>query len=282
MSTELSEHLELCAALAAGNLNPGDRKRFAEHLAEGCEECERTLPDFERATVLLAAALPLSAPGAGVRQRVLDAAANATPAPSVVLPFPVAARHRGRKVSLPAFQIPSWMLAAACGVAVLAALVSAAVAWHFAGEARRMHAEIASGTQIIEALNQQLEAEKGWGVLFTSADSRTASLNSTARSETVLRARAAYEPRSQRAMFVFNDLRAPEGKVYELWSIEGLKLSSLGVIKVDEIGHAVVRVEHAGDANRLTDFGVSLEAKGGSTSAAGPSGPLVMMGKVEG
>jgi len=43
-----------------------------------------------------------------------------------------------------------------------------------------------------------------------------------------------------------------------------------------------VRVEQAGDPNRLTEFGVSLEPAGGSTNAAGSSGPLVMIGKVEG
>ena len=85
---ELPEHMELCAAAAAGSIDPVDRQKFAEHLAEGCDDCDATLPAYERATVLLAAALPLSAPASSVRDRVLQVASGVAPMPTIVA-FPV-------------------------------------------------------------------------------------------------------------------------------------------------------------------------------------------------
>ena len=281
---DLAEHLDLCAALAAGSLDASDRQKFAEHLAEGCDECDRLLPAYERATVLLAAALPLSAPSASLRDRVLGAAAGIAAAPSVVpMPGAAAAAHRA-KVSRPAFQFrtPPGIWAAFSGVFVFVALACAAVAWHYHGQFKHLHEEIASGTEVITGLNQQLEDAKAWGELYTLPETRTATLKSTPRAEGVLRARALYNARSQRAEFVFSDLKAPQGKTYQLWAIEGPRLRSLGVIKTNEDGDAVVRVDDAGDPNRLTDFGVSLESAGGSTNTAGPSGPLIMVGKIEG
>ena len=280
---ELVEHLDLCAALAAGSLEASDRQRFAEHLAEGCDECDQRLPEYERAAVLLAAALPLSAPAASLRDRVVAGAVSAAPALSVVA-LPAANAKARARASRPAFhfQTPPGIWAAVSGVFMFAALACAAVAWHYYGEFKHLHEEIASGNEMLTGINQQLQDTKTWGDLYTLPETRTATLLSTPRAEGVLRARALYDPRSQRAEFVFSDLRASKGKAFELWAIEGPRLRSLGVIKTNEDGRAVVRVENAGDQNRLTDFGVSLENTGGSTNSNGPAGPLVMMGKISG
>ena len=276
---ELTEHLDLCAALAVGGLEASDRPKFAEHLAEGCDECDQALPSFERATVLLAAALPLSAPSAALRDRVLSAAAAVAPAagPSTATPAKAKGARRAFR-----FQTPPGTWAALSGVFVFVALACAAVAWQYHGQVTHLHEEIASSNEVITGLNQQLQDSKLWGDLYTLPETRVARLSSTPRAESVLRARALYNARTQRAEFVFSDLKAPQGKVFELWAIEGSRLRSLGLIQADSDGRAVVRVQDAGDPNRLTDFGVSLENAGGSTNAAGPSGPLVMVGRIEG
>src|SRR5437867_3411821 len=204
MSLGLPEHLDLCAAFAAGSLDAGERKRFAQHLAEGCDECERALPNHERATVLLAAALPLSAPGPGVKERVLSAAASPPPPPAVpagsrsqpgaasthsepgptagtrsgparILQFP-ALKGGARAVTLPTFELPPAKWAAVIGGLTLVALVALAFVVYLAGETRRLHAEVTSGTQMLTAINQQLEAEKNWSALLTSPESRFATL----------------------------------------------------------------------------------------------------------
>jgi len=280
---ELAEHLDLCAALAAGSLEATDRQKFAEHLADGCEECEQRLPEYERATVLLAAALPLSAPSSSLRDRVLAGVVAGAAAPGV-LPLAAKRAFAPPKLSLPAFQFktPPGIWAAVSGVFVFLAFAGAAIAWHYNSQFKQLHGEIASGTEVISGLNRQLEDMRAWGELYTLPETRTATLLSTSRAEGVLRARALYNARSQRAEFVFSDLRAPQGRVYQLWAIEGTRLASLGVIATDDEGRAVVRVENTGDPNRLTDFGVSLERAGGSTNATGPTGPLVMVGRIEG
>ena len=286
---ELPEHVELCAAAAAGSLDPEDRRKLAEHLADGCDECDAALPAYERATVLLAAALPLSAPASTVRDRVVEAASGVAPLPSI-LPLPLGAnapkgvQQKRNKPKGPAFEFktPPGIWAAFSGVFVFAALASAAVAWHYYGEFKQLHEQIASDNEVIAGINQQLQNSKVWGDLYTQPALRTVRLVSTPRADAVLRARAIYDARSQRAQFVFSDLRTPAGRVYQLWAIEGSQLRSLGAIKTDESGRAVVRINNAGDPNRLTEFGVSLENAGVSTNAAGPSGPLVMMGKIEG
>lgn len=280
---ELAEHLDLCAALAAGSLEASDRQKFAEHLAEGCDECDSLLPAYERATVLLAAALPLSAPAASLRERVFAAAASAAPAPSVIaLPAANAKlRARGTRTAFQ-FSTPPGIWAAVSGVFVFAAIACAAVAWHYHGQFEHLHEEIATGNEMLTGLNQQLQDAKAWGELYTLPETRTVTLQSTPRAEGVLRARALYNARSQRAEFVFSDLKAPHGKAFQLWAIEGPRLRSFGMIKTDADGRAVVRIENAGDQNRLTDFGVSLENAGGSTNSNGPSGPLVMVGRIQG
>jgi hypothetical protein len=279
---ELSEHLDLCAALAAGSIETADRKRFAEHLAEGCDDCEQRLSGYERSTLLLTAALPLSAPSPAVRDRVIDAMTSGVPAPAPVLPLPMAPPVR-RPAPRRAFElaIPPGMWAVAGGGLVIVLLVVGAVKYT-SGQVDHLRREIASSNQVITGLNQQLEDLKHWNGVYESPEARVARLVSTSRSEIVLRGRATYDPRSQRALFVFSDLRAPRGRVYQLWSIEGPRLTSLGVIRTDELGRGVVRVVKAGDPNRLTEFGVSLENRGGSTRSAGPTGPMVMSGRVEG
>ena len=282
---ELPEHLELCAAAATGSIDPADRQKFAQHLADGCDECDAALPAYERATVLLAAALPLSAPASSVRDRVLEVASGVAPMPAI-LQFPVdgsvpqVARAK-KKQAGPAFEFktPPGTWAVVSGIFVFVALASAAVAWHYYGEFKHLHDDIASGTEVISALNQQLQDSKLWGDLYTLADTRTVRLESTPRADAVLRARAIYNPRSQRAEFVFSDLRMQAGKVYQLWAIESSRQTSLGLIKTDSDGRAVVRIEKAGDPNRITDFGVSQEAAGGTAKT--PSS-FIMVGRIQG
>ena len=310
MKVELPEHLELCAALAAGSLDSGDRAKYAEHLADGCDECDQLLPAYERATLLIAAALPISAPASSLRERVLAVVngatapagsasasavalsavpggksaprASAPPSPAAMPQVAKAPQAPRTGFRLPTFAPPPRTWAIVSGACLCVALVLAAIAWHFASQARRMHDEVGGGTEVIARLNEQLQDAKTWGELFTLPDARTATLESTSRAEATMRARAVYDPRSQRALMVFSGMRASQGKVFQLWSIEGPHLSSLGIVKVDGQGRAVVRVEQAGDPNRLTDFGVSLEREGGSSSSTGPEGPLVLVGKVEG
>ena len=98
----------------------------------------------------------------------------------------------------------------------------------------------------------------------------------------MLHARATFDPRSRRAVFVFENLQPPPGKVFELWAIVDQTPLSLGVIRTDEQGRGVLKIENVGDPNRLVAFAVSLENPGGSPNHKAPSGPIVLMGKILG
>ncbi len=277
MSEHTEEHLDLCAALAVGSIDARDRQKLAEHLAEGCLECEVALRDFEDSTVLLAASAPARLPSAGLRDRVLQAAAATPPATSN--------GREGKVVEFPARRAPApaprtWM-ALAAGLAITT-LLAGAWALHLNGQVAKLRGTVRSDMDVIAGLNTQLTDAKRWNDVLSSPDARTASLTATPQAQTILRARATYDPRSQRAVFVFDNLQAPAGKVFQLWAILCTQPASLGVIQTDTQGRAVLELEHVGDPNRLAAFAVSLENPGGSPNPNAPSGPVVMMGKVEG
>ena len=83
-------------------------------------------------------------------------------------------------------------------------------------------------------------------------------------------------------MIVFSNFTAPAGTDYELWALRDGKPASLGLIRADNSGHAIVRLPDTGDPGALGAFAVSLEKAGGSTTPTAPQGPVVMVGKLAG
>jgi anti-sigma-K factor RskA len=74
----------------------------------------------------------------------------------------------------------------------------------------------------------------------------------------------------------------PAGRDYELWMIRDGKPRSLGVVRPDEHGDAVVRLEDVGDAATLAAFALSLEPTGGAPTDDAPTGPVVAVGALGG
>ena len=301
MTEHTEEFLDLCAELAVGSIEPRDRQRLAEHIAEGCLECDVALADFEQVTLLLVASAPAAMPAPELRDRLLAAAAAAptptpaasratTPAsggaPGAGAGWPanpaawraeVARLRRRRALRQKPWNVP----AVAAGLALVALI---AVLWGIftQGEVSRLRRELASNYQLIGALNQQLEQEKAWNAVMSSPDARMAELRGTPQAAMTLHARAAYDPHTQRAVFVFENLLAPRGRVYELWVILDRTPQSLGLIQTDGQGRGVLRVENVGEPDRLGAFEVSMERSGGSRNVNAPSGPIVLLGKLEG
>ena len=81
---------------------------------------------------------------------------------------------------------------------------------------------------------------------------------------------------------MFENVRAPQGSDYQLWAIVGGAPASLGVVKADAAGHAMMRLENVGEPKLLAAFAISLEPAGGSPNPNAPTGPVVMLGKLEG
>jgi anti-sigma-K factor RskA len=298
VSEHVEEHLELCAALALGAITARDRESLAQHIAEGCPECEAALADYERAAVLLAASVPPAMPRPEVLEQLMqkvesgsngkasdaDASPRATGSSgSSMSARPAPSRPASKVIPLAkgrSFEMPEWgWMAAAAGFAVTTLLMGV-WAFQLGGDVRRLREELSDNGKVIASLNEQLGDEQHWSEVMTSPESRFAVLSATPSADLVMRGRVTFNPTTQRAVVVFENLRPTPGKAYELWAIFDTTPTSLGMIQTDDSGRAIVRIEKIGDPNHLVAFAVSLENPGGSPNKNAPAGPVVLLGKV--
>lgn len=84
------------------------------------------------------------------------------------------------------------------------------------------------------------------------------------------------------AHVVLAGLPAPgAGKIYELWAIRGDRPPEAAGLLPLEAGPATAkRVDRIATPSEVAAFAISLEPEGGSTTATGPRGPIVLVGKV--
>jgi anti-sigma-K factor RskA len=270
VSLHRDEYIDLCAGYALGSLDEGDRARLERHLAEGCEACEKALRDFSIGAQLLAGSLPAEPVGSALRDRVMIAAGSTRqgipPVPEGEggdggerTPAKVIKLDRPRRTS--AFPALGWAVAA--GFAIAAALF-----WSKLETARTDLAK--------------LRDEQRWAAVMNAPGARLAQLAPTPQAAAPLKGRAYVDPASGRAVLVLEGVQAPQGRDYELWAIRGGAPRSLGLVHADAAGHAVMHLENVGDPATLAAFAVSLEPKGGAPTPDAPTGPVVLVGKVEG
>jgi anti-sigma-K factor RskA len=132
-------------------------------------------------------------------------------------------------------------------------------------------------TSVIE----ETERTERWFSVVTAPGARLAMLIPTPSGAPDLRGRVTYDPETESAVFVFENLRPPAGERFVLWAIRGAESSSLGEIRTDAEGYAVTRLEVAGGSEVLDAFSVSLEEAGDTPIPAAPTGPVVMLGALE-
>ncbi|HEV2104750.1 MAG TPA: anti-sigma factor, partial [Candidatus Eisenbacteria bacterium] len=142
------------------------------------------------------------------------------------------------------------------------------------------HGELQAARRALAQLQARLADERRWTALVTSPQARRVRLAVTPAGDRALVAYAAYDPGTQRAVVEFEHFAAPGAHDYQLWAIRAGRPVSLGLVRAGADGRAELRLEHVGGAPELGAFAVSLEPAGGSPNPAGPSGPVVMMGKV--
>ena len=271
MSPRHEELADLCAGYVLGSLNAEERRSLENHLEEGCSRCEAELNRLGAGASLLAESVPsLKAPKA-LRDRVLNAvraepipegAARRTPPP---LPLRAPARRR--------VSIATWAWAAAATVIA----VVGALQWRAAVRLERM---VADTRGELAQLRQQLEDEKRWAALPDAPRALMVRLEPTPDGSPELSGRVMFDPATRRAVVAFSNLSTPEGKDYQLWAISKSGPSSLGLVRADSNGRAVIRLPDVGDPSTLAAFAVSLEQKGGAPTPSAPAGPVVMVGKI--
>jgi anti-sigma-K factor RskA len=264
VSQHREEHLELCAGSVLSDLSESEARELEAHLDEGCPTCDAELSRLSRGARALAfMAPPLRAP-AELRGRVLDAVRSEAPGRA---PIPL------RRPAARRAPIAAWMAAAAAVVVVVLGIME----WRVASRLRR---ELASSREEIARLNEQIEAEREWAAVTTAPQARVIDLAPTPAGSPQLQARVTYDPATRRAVVTGVNLAAPEGKDYQLWAILKTGPASLGLVRADSQGRALLRLPNAGDPASLAAFAISLERKGGASTATAPEGPVVMVGKL--
>ena len=273
MSAHRETHLELCAGYVLGALDDADRRELESHRASGCDVCEREIVRLEQATQLLASSVTPVAPPASLRARTLAAVA-ASGREAGGERASVTRLEQPERVR-PGFALPRWALAAA------ALIMVAATGWLWT-EGNRLREELSTAKQLLATREQELEDQRRWNAVLDAIDAQSVSLIRTPDGAPELRGRGVWDPATRRAVIVFEHLSPPEGRDYQLWGLHPDGPRSLGVIKSDSAGRAIVRLEDAGDAATLEAFAVSLEPAGGSPNPKAPTGPVVMVGRVGG
>ena len=142
----------------------------------------------------------------------------------------------------------------------------------------RLRREVGEREERIAELTRRLQVEHGWISILGAPHARSASMTATPAGAPEIHGRAVYDPATRRAFIVLEHMTPPGGKDYQLWAVGNGARTSLGVIRPNEVGTSVLRVQDAGDPERLYSLEVSLEPKGGSPTPTGPTGPIVMAG----
>jgi anti-sigma-K factor RskA len=281
MSERPDEFRHLCALYALGSLDEAEAARFEAHLRTGCSACEAELAQCFEATYVLAKAVA-SPPDPALRARVLQDIANAADSPArstsdapvrprhVALP-PNPGRRDRRIVRFPAI-VATLGWAAAIAAAILGAVEQRVV--------RQLESEMTALRVQQTQLESQLLEERRWATTMASPAARTAVFAPTGAGGSNVSGWALYDPSTQRAIVVLENLQLEPGHDFELWAIGPRGPRSLGVIQVEFGGRAVVRLTRVVVPADLAAFAVSYEAAGGSPNPTAPAGPVVMVGNL--
>ncbi len=277
---------ELLSLYVLGALDGDDLRAVEEHLAGGCADCARLLPELQAEVEALATAPPAVAPSDGALARLmtqLDDRASAPPAPSMTPPAPPAARTPRTHGRAPAW---SWLAAAAA----LALLVwGVTLRSSLSGEIDSLRAELAhvradrdQAAARSTALASELASAEATSERLAQA---MAIISSPAMRPVALaglkdapaaKGHTFVDPDGQRAIFVAANLRAlPADKTYELWYIADGKPVAAGTFAVDEKGFATVPVARVPPIAQIQAWAVTIEPHGGVPQ---PTGTMVLKG----
>lgn len=260
MSRHSDEHLDLCAEYALGTIDDVSRRRLEEHLRAGCAECEAALRDFGVATTALAASAPAVKASAALRDRVASAARSE--------PRRTPSRSGG------GLRVVTGVLAAASIVFFVSSVVLFTRLQKLTGEQTAMRARL-------DNVEQQLAQAQSSVAFLTGSGTDCFTFNSTGQGDSTMVARACFSPANGEALVILDHASAPAGKDIELWVLRGNTPASLGLVRADTSGHAVIHMPALANAGAVTAFALSVEETGGS-KGAGPQGPVVSVGALKG
>jgi len=269
VSAHQPEHLDLAAAWVLGVLDETERREFEAHLAT-CDVCTAELARLSEGARVLAASSAPAVPAATLRPRVL---AHVREQMAKEITKPSAAVGPARVTPMPDRRGAPWL---AWGLAAAAAVMAVTSMGLWQTE-QRLRRELATLERTRADLARQLEEERRWMALLDSPQAKVVDFAPTPQGAQLPHVRATWDPASRRAVLVFDQLSAPAGQDFELWGIHPSGPKSLGLVRSDASGRAVVRLADVGDSATLQAFAISLERQGGSGDPNAPAGPVVLV-----
>lgn len=271
-------HLEeLLPSYALGVLEDGERRLVEEHLAEGCETCERELFELSGTLEDLAGSTAPVVPSDTVRARVLrSVAADGAP---LVKPSPITAPEE------PALQggvSPGWRFAMAAGLALLIWSGWSQLQLHrevdrLATDRNGLRQELAIVRNDLSETRSELAKTLLAGRIVSAPLSRSvllAGLEAAPDSS----ARTYVDPGTSRAVFYASNLQPLSNEeTYQLWFIADGTPVSAGTFEVESDGSGTVLVEDVAAFDSLQAWAVTIEPVGGVPQ---PTGAMVLLGSV--
>jgi anti-sigma-K factor RskA len=255
VSRHTEEYLDLCAEYALGTIDDVSRRRLEAHLQDGCAECEAALRDFGAATTAFAATAPAISASKELRSRVITAAEREP-------------RRRGPRRGVPM---------AVAGVLAAASVVFLATTIALWTQVRKLSGEQSALRARLDGVEQELAQARTTVAFLTGTGTDCFDFAPTGQADTTMVARGCFNPSSGEALLTLDQVRVPAGRDVEVWVLRGEAPTSLGLVRPDAQGHAIVHVPALANASAVTAFAVSIEAQGGSIGA-GPAGPVVSVG----
>ncbi len=226
-STHVTESIP---AYALECLDPEEREQVAQHLAR-CLACQAELRAYQNLVGELSLAVPRSTPPAGLRQKILRAAA---PAASQPAPRPGIFSRLGQffQVALPVWGAVSLVL-------VIVLVISNVIAW------QQAQARPNPQTFHLITLNASDPTSNATALLVISDAGKYGTL-------------------------VTDNMKVLDTQQqYQLWLVKDGKRTSGGVFSVNSEGYGWLKVESQDSLLDFQSFGVTIEPKGGSTTPTG-------------
>ena len=145
-----------------------------------------------------------------------------------------------------------------------------------ASSTTKLRKDLTTANERIANLTREAGAERAWAATLSSPSARVSNFTLTPSADAAVRGRVTVDPKTRRAVVAFENAIAPAGHAFVVWALHGSTPVSLGTVRPDPNGRAVLRVEDVGDPTTLNAVTVSLEPDAAPVSE--PTGPILMIG----
>ena len=241
---------ELLPAYVLDAIDDADRARVNQHLAH-CDDCTRVATDLRPVADLLAHAVPLVEPPAGLRSRVLAATMpKAQPTTSFIAQL---SSFFSGLVRAPAFAAVSLVLVVALGL------------WNVS-----LQNQISQQAALSQQMSSELTRQRALVSTMAYADSQPRRMQATeVASQAVGRLYTAPELNTL-ALIIYDMPTLPQGKVYQFWLIDPTgDRTSGGTFTVDDKGRGWLLIRAPKSLDNYQGVGVTIEPDGGSLKPTG-------------